>query len=43
MLPVAAEKEASTAVGIVGSEWSTNAEPMTSAGWHLGMKDPVAA
>ena len=43
MLPVSAEKEATIADGFVDSEWSTNAEPMTNAGWHLGLKDPVAA
>ena len=43
MLPVSAEREASTAVGFVGSEWSPDAEPMTNAGWHLGVKDSVAA
>ena len=43
MLPVSAEKEASTAVGFVGPEWSTDAEPLTSAGWHHGVKDSVAA
>ena len=43
MLPVPTEKEAPIADGFVDSEWSTNAEPMTNAGWHLGLKDPVAA
>ena len=43
MLPVSTEKEAPIADGFVDSEWSTDTEPMTNAGWHLGPKDPVAA
>ena len=43
MLPTTDQNEATAAAdSFVDSDWSTAAEPMTNAGWHQEVKEPVA-